>query len=406
MIGVQVDDQRTDTLHLTRKLGAFEHLIWSMDQWTPKNMALVARIEGGPVSVDRLHGALRQAQCRHPALSAAINVDTDGYPYFVPTDSPIELCVVERSTETQWQREVEMQLETPFRFGSGPLLRATLVREELISELILVAHHSIGDGISAVYLVRDLLDALEGYQLHELPPRASLEELAGARTSALEEPPTSSGESVRLDKPGPPKVVSFEFETCEVELLMSRCREEGTTVQGALMAAILLSLQDGSVVRCLAPVNMRHLCPPIAEDFGLYISAATAGLDRDSTSDFWTVARLAREQVTRALDAQSLGKRASAMAHLLARNRDPKSLYETFRRGVNYGAVLSNLGRFSFLPTLRQLRVTAIYPVLNVELEPVVAVATAAGRMAITLTSDKPTDTMQIRSFLDEMLTK
>lgn len=31
---------------LNRPLGAFEKLIWLVDQWTPRNFAVVARIEG------------------------------------------------------------------------------------------------------------------------------------------------------------------------------------------------------------------------------------------------------------------------------------------------------------------------------------------------------------------------
>jgi hypothetical protein len=94
------------------------------------------------------------------------------------------------------------------------------------------------------------------------------------------------------------------------------------------------------------------------------------------------------------------------MASLLAQNQAPKSLYEAYRRGVNYGAVLSNLGRFPLLPRVKHFRVTAVYPVVNVDTEPVIAVATAAGRMTVTITSDAPTDAMRIRPFLDEMFTK
>ena len=80
--------------------------------------------------------------------------------------------------------------------------------------------------------------------------------------------------------------------------------------------------------RCLAPVNVRSLFPPIEEDFGLYISSGTAGLDGDSPRDFWAVARTAREQVARAVDLAPLGRRAAAISSLMARIQDPRAIYE------------------------------------------------------------------------------
>ena len=159
---------------LTRNLGAFEHLIWSTDQWTPRHFVFVARIEGGSISVDHVHRALLAVQRRHPALRAAIDLDSHGHPRFVPADFPIRLCIVERAGDTQWRSEVELQLQNPFPAGHGPLLRTTLVRGESVSELILAAHHSIGDGISAMFLVRDLVESLEGHAIEQLPARPCL----------------------------------------------------------------------------------------------------------------------------------------------------------------------------------------------------------------------------------------
>ena len=51
-------------------------------------------------------------------------------------------------------------------------------------------------------------------------------------------------------------------------------------------------------------------------------------------------------------------------------------------------AVLSNLGRFPLMTRVRQFRVTAVYPVLNIEYEPLITVATAGGHMSLTLTSE------------------
>src|SRR5215831_6510621 len=76
---------------MTRNLGAFEHLIWLIDQWSPRHFLLAARIEGAPLSPDGLRGAFLPAQRRHPALRTSIQVDPGGVPHFEPWDAPVEL---------------------------------------------------------------------------------------------------------------------------------------------------------------------------------------------------------------------------------------------------------------------------------------------------------------------------
>jgi hypothetical protein len=150
------------------------------------------------------------------------------------------------------------------------------------------------------------------------------------------------------------------------------------------------------------PLSTYAVFVTVTDDFGLYISSGTAGVPGDAT-DLWTIARAAREQVTRALEPRSLAMRASAMAALVAQNRTPESAYEAYRRRVSFGAVLSNLGQFSAVPGARQFRVVAIFPVLNAELEPVLAVATVEGRMNICVASNERMDISWVRSVLDRL---
>jgi hypothetical protein len=295
-----------------------------------------------------------------------------------------------------------MELAARFDTSSGPLLRATLVRGDAVSELILAAHHSIGDGISAMYLVRDLLEVMEGHQLDELPARASLEELAGVTEMSGAQPPVPA-ESGQVGRPSVASIASAQIEPALLKALLDRSRKEGTTLEGALLAAILL---DGPIDGCLAPVSVRNLCPGISDDFGVYISSGTALPDPNSTQDFWTVARNARNRVARALNLEVLQARNAGMGTMVAANNDPRSASAALHRLVNYSAVLSNLGQFPLLTNVMNFRITAVYPVLNVELEPIVAVATVHGRMTITTTRDDSTGADWIRSILNRLQTR
>ena len=390
-------------LQMHRKLGPFEHLLWLVDQWTPRHFVLVARVEGGSISAEDMRRALLHAQRRHPILRATILVN-GGNPELNPSDAPIELRIVQRASGAQWLHEVETQLALPFERNDQPLLRVVLVQGEAISELILVVHHSIGDGVSAMFLVRDLLECLEGYPLEELPLGKALEELLGSdKTSIADRPPSPVSQVVkRIERPQNGLLQIFEIGPGELSRILDRSRKEGTTFQGALLAALLLSMPEEYIVHCLAPINIRRIIPQVAEDFGLYISSALATLDRNTAMDFWSLARTARAQVMQAFNPFALQAKAAAMTSVVSAKPSPQTVYEEVWRSGSYNAVLTNLGRFPNTPKLKRFRVTAAYPILSPELEPVVAVATADQHAYITVSS--PPSTAYISSrFLERL---
>ena len=375
-------------LQMHRKLGPFEHLLWLVDQWTPRHFVLVARVEGGSISAEDMRLALLQAQHRHPILRASILV-TGGSPEFNPSDPPVELRIVQRTSGTQWLHEVETQLALPFEWNDQPLLRVVLVQGEGISELILVVHHSIGDGVSAMFLLRDLLESVEGYPLEELLPGNALEDLLGSGETSVAGPPSPSVPQVvkRIERPQNGLLQIIEIGPSELSRILDRSRKEGATFQGALLASLLLSMLEEDAVHCLAPINVRRIMPPVAEDLGLYISSGLATLDRNAAMDFWSLARTARAQVMQAFDPVALRAKAAAMTSVVAAKPSPQTVYEKVWRSGSYNAVLTNLGRFPDTLKLKRFRVTAAYPILSPELEPVVAVATADQRAYITISS-------------------
>ena len=75
------------------------------------------------------------------------------------------------------------------------------------------------------------------------------------------------------------------------------------------------------------------------------------------------------------------------MASVVAARPNPQTAYERVWRSFGYSAVLSDLGKFPDAPALKRFHVTAAYPILSPELEPVVAVATADQRAYITVSS-------------------
>jgi Condensation domain len=372
--------------NLNRRLGTFERFLWLTDQWTPRHFVVTARVEG-ELSPTQLESALAQAQRRHPALRVAISTDGDGAPRFSNTNSVVPLRLVDRDDSNRWLNEARAELAAAFRSEFGPLLRCVAVRGRRISEIILAVHHAIGDGLSATYLLRDLLQAMQGNELISLPPRRSLEELITAGSVLPSVPPLGPNSASKLQRPGRAMISTFMIERKQAERILARCRQEQTTLQGVLMAAAMLSL-DRPVIRCLAPISLRQPYLPIEDDFGLFITSGMADLADQRAVDIWPVARRSRAQLNKAFEPRSVRSRLAALSALLAANPNPQSAYEAYRHGVSFDVVLSNLGIFSVGDSMAHLRVVALYLVLNVELEPAIAVATADGQIFESVTFD------------------
>jgi hypothetical protein len=226
--------------------------------------------------------------------------------------------------------------------------------------------------------------------LVRLPRRPSLEELVVHQGALPLTSPPSRRSDAKLHRPCQPTISSFEIEPRQTATILARCREEQTTLQGALIAAAMISL-DQPVVRCLVPINLRLLCPSVDDDFGLYISSGMASFRRDDALIFGPL-RAKRERSWPALSTQSpykVGSRDFQRCSLQTMTRNPST--RLIDRASTFDVVVSNLGKFSTSDQTNALRVTALCLLLNTELEPSIAVATAEGRMCVSATFDSPT---------------
>ena len=147
-----------------RSLGSLEHLFWLLDQHHFVHFAVTALISGETRPRD-WRRAIDRLQKRHPILSVCIDGGPDSVPLFRQADAaPIPLRIVEDQPELRWEAEVGKELATPFNPSRAPLIRALLIQGDRDAAFMLVAHHSIADGLSLAYAIRDTLDALAPYR--------------------------------------------------------------------------------------------------------------------------------------------------------------------------------------------------------------------------------------------------
>ena len=363
-----------------RPLSAMEEGIYRTDLGAPLNFTTNARITG-PLTAEILRAALPAVRDRHVHLRARIERDQAGHPCFRHDDvPPLQLRV---APDGDWVKELDDELNLPFD-AQGPLARFVLVPLGPAESYVLATiHHSVGDGMSGVFLMRDLTDACAQVLAGQTPKLADLAEAVSVDAGL---PPAARGIrawshharfilrelwmllttgkplKVRRDQPRyahsrRARVIPHQLDAALTERLSARARAEKTTVHGALSAAMLLgTLADANLPHAAVtfgtPVNLRaQLVPPVGEQVGFYVSMTLFRGRVTRDTPFWALARAVRSQVERTiargdqlavLDFLPRVMRLIGVARLA-----PRKLLERFEDAAPSTTGLTNLGRLT-----------------------------------------------------------
>jgi NRPS condensation-like uncharacterized protein len=380
-----------------RYLGSFEHLYWLYNQFYPIDFATVAKLQG-QFSVDRLSTVLRQVQQHHPLLRVRITTDAIGQPKFVETDDEIPLRLVARKDDRHWQAELEVELARSLDWQVAPLLRVVLLQSGAESELMIICHHAIADGLSGVYLMRDILQGLGGkiFERAELSAALSLESAIPGIAPSKEATTKPKDYLPPPSRPPQPHIHSVVLSPELTQQLIQRSRAEHTTVHGAISAAFLLALtqQDvklSDVMRCSHPVNARsQLSLPMPDAVGLYVCLRMTTHSLEADSAFWDVARSVKSQLSQIDTAQQLVEERQLRQPMMANLTDATAFVEEVRSQYLCQLTVTNLGRINMAQQYDNIRIEALHvpiPASGVDLGQIVGVATLGDRLALTLSS-------------------
>ncbi|KAF1028094.1 MAG: hypothetical protein GAK37_02287 [Pseudomonas sp.] len=280
-----------------RPLGPLEAFLWSCNQQDSKVFAVAAQI-AGRTAVEDWHVALQAVQRRHPLLRAGIEVNAQGRPVFVERAGVQPVLEVLDAAAHAWQDVFARELHTRTGDDDGLLWRATLLYSPEQVTVILAAHHSIGDGLSLAYVIRDWMQAMG-------PQKLEAYALPGAQESTLGLPPEGfdmpvgaplerAMPLVRGDKP--PRVHSQRLTFSATRALVTRARTEDATVHGALVVALTLAGAEREAswnaqsVRVKSPINIRELIG-LKDECMLSVFSADTCLELNPHDDFWQAAR-------------------------------------------------------------------------------------------------------------------
>jgi NRPS condensation-like uncharacterized protein len=378
-----------------RALGAMERLFWLMDQKHPAHLTVTAEVKGF-TKVQSWRDALDAVQRRHPVLSTSITRNEADQPALYQVDAaPIPLRVVDGSVQGHWELEVDREMALPFTPEQAPLIRSVLIHKPQSAVLIMIAHHAIADGMSLVFLIRDLLQVLSGGQIEPLSFSSSAEELLSKQPKGEEivqaEAPQAEPALYREGNGLTPRVAARKLDENLTAALKERARREGTTVQGALCAALVLAGRKTSStwrnqsVRVISPINVRA---PLGagEACGLYLVGGMVPFQRGDSRAFWELARFAKKELSPSQTFQSLSTSLHGLEAIMTKDMDVETAAQIAAVAFARDLMVSNLGQMPYESEVGKLKIEAVWgptALQGLEGEQNVGVATTNGAIRL-----------------------
>jgi hypothetical protein len=325
---------------MRRELNDLEYFNWCIGQ--PYNMVVAVQVRG-ELKPDRLRDALDKAQQRHPLLQVNTELGPAGIPWFSSEGvGAIPVTVVDGSEPDAARRLTETELAATFAMDQSVSPRLPLMRVSLLlprdsaqpAVVVFTAQHVIADGLSMVFLVRDLLHFMEEPEapVTVLDAPASPADLLPA--TVRRRIPTSPlrfwfalwlakvyvwlrfGRRVGPSKRRVQHHLSWELTPEQTNRLRARCRREAVSVQSAICTAFLAGFPAIQM-----PVSLRSLLArPVGESVGVFVGAAALKMKYRAARGFWGNARRFHRRLRRAL-------------------RDPFRLFRLFSKAVPAEAV-------------------------------------------------------------------
>jgi hypothetical protein len=380
-----------------------EKLFWLLDETSQVHFVIAAEIIGTR-PVEDWREALRAVQRRHPLLSVFIHPHGYVHPAFHLAEGEIPLRIVVASPDYRWEQELENELATPFDATRAPLVRTVLVQQGPKNVFILASHHSIGDGLSGLIFLRDLLQALSGQPLLPLQTPATPDHLLGvAPAGPAEEPVAWAG--TPQEPPlftrraeARPVVERRAFSPALTSRLVQRSRAEGTTVHGALSAALVLAgraVAGGwgqQPVRLVSPASFRQALGT-DEELAQYIVERTVVYPPQPAGGFWELARFGKRELAGVASLENVARKVQTVGEWVFGDQDTREIAEALQQAVGREIMVSNLGRFPYPTEFGSLQLAGVWGPLALSGYPgdqTVGVTTTNGALRLAHVSRVP----------------
>jgi Condensation domain len=387
------------TADFLRALGPSEQYFWLSNQNSAKHFVIAAEIIGD-ATAEAWVSAIAAAQLRHPLLRISIQSGPDGPPCFHEhANIPIPLRIVPEENSVTWTEEMAKELATPILLNGAPLVRITVLRKSGGATLLLSMHHSIADGLSAAFVIRDILEALSGKPLQPLTLTEPQEDLCSAAAGPPPPPaPVYPPATLLRRDAGGPTVQALKLSKKLTMKLRTHAREVGATVHGALVAAFAFAGRQLSSnllthpVRVVSPVNNRKLLG-LEDQCTLSIIFPTGAYAPDSEERLWVVARAVKDELTPVRTAEGLNTIFSGFRQLMSTSPDVAQIAAFELQVCACEGMVSNLGVLPFETSFGGFKLESLWGpsvFVGIEGEQMIGVATLNGAIHLLHTSYTP----------------
>lgn len=392
---------------MEREITATERAVWKQGMIS-LNIVMIARITGN-ISAHDLRKAWKILQQKHPMLAVHLQKRQQGIFFTSNNCEDIPVRELAATSDNFWQYVAMQELHTPFDdFTNKPFIRSVLIHSDNKVELLIVCHHCICDGLSATFLIRDILNCLSGQQNlvaqsseklvmdKLLPPTAqpnkammlavSLGNLLFAKLKRIEHIPKISMEEN--------SIATWDIDQHQTAVLLAACKKHQVTVHAALLA-ILQAAQyniqgDGKkyFARNYTPVNLRNrLTASVRENFGLYAAEAYISCKYNPRENIWQNAQRFQQSIKDSVGDDKVIAPLNIINSIDANLLDRLLVYLYKKQSVQYGYGLSNLGNINLNTKYADLILEAIHASVYVKrAEKTLALLTLNKQIYFTLT--------------------
>ncbi|MHA2379135.1 MAG: hypothetical protein ACXADS_07650 [Candidatus Thorarchaeota archaeon] len=410
------------------------------------HISLVLRLRG-QVSEEELERAVDKMLITHPQFGVRVEWDEAGV-HDATTEgaAKVPVNVYPRESEDHWIDVLNLEHAIPLRPSKGPLTRFILVKGDDVSELIVFCHHTISDGRSLEFALREVLLHLndpsrDSPEFLEVPPQTLDIFPEGAEWGRLKRGlvgrinKTWGKEKVLFDeedlvniweaawKNSAYGIEIIEFDEEETQRLVEASRENDVTLNSTLLVALAkaridaIGPYDGKAKVATAVDARKRLRVDCSDAVGFYAGGSFMEFGYREDSSIWENVRAYHGAVSKDLennnvfdtvvshhyldqtlvDAMSAAfygaqiephqSRYSKLSEYASR-KEGIVVKQLERMGGRAPDIIStNLGRLSIPDAVSGIKVERAFftPSAGMKMEIVLGIATASGRLTITL---------------------
>ncbi|MHA2058618.1 MAG: hypothetical protein ACXACG_12410 [Candidatus Thorarchaeota archaeon] len=291
----------------------------------------------GTVSEESLRKAIEKMLVTYPLFGVRMEWNEDGV-HSSTTDgaAKVPLKVYPRESDNSWMQVLNEEHTIPLRLSEGPFTRFILVNGNDVSELIVFCHHSISDGRSLQFALREVLlhladpdrepptySDVPAQTLDILPDGVSMGRLRSALIGRFNKKWDEEGKTVFDEedllniwesfwKNSEYRIELIEFDRDTTQKLIEVSRNNDVTLNSTLNMALAkarieaIGTYDGKALVGTAADTRKRLRVDCSDAVGYYVGTSLLQFKYKEGSSFWDNVRKYHKDVTKQLNSSSL----------------------------------------------------------------------------------------------------